>query len=44
MLTITQGCLVISDKLNHASLILGIRLSGAVVRVFEHNGKMASQS
>lgn len=32
-----KGCLVISDKLNHASLILGIRLSGAVVRVFEHN-------
>lgn len=34
-----QGSLIISDKLNHASLILGIRLSGAAVRVFEHNGK-----
>ncbi|PIK60900.1 putative serine palmitoyltransferase 2 [Apostichopus japonicus] len=32
-----KGSLIISDKLNHASLILGIRLSGAAVRVFEHN-------
>ncbi|XP_071810277.1 serine palmitoyltransferase 2-like [Asterias amurensis] len=32
-----KGCLVVSDKLNHASIVLGTRLSGAVVRVFEHN-------
>ncbi|TRY64077.1 hypothetical protein TCAL_03900 [Tigriopus californicus] len=29
--------LVISDEKNHASLILGLRLSGATVRVFQHN-------
>ncbi|XP_066603771.1 serine palmitoyltransferase 2 [Prorops nasuta] len=34
---ITKGCLVLSDEKNHASLILGIRLSGAVIRVFKHN-------
>ncbi|XP_026672234.1 serine palmitoyltransferase 2 isoform X2 [Ceratina calcarata] len=32
-----KGCLVLSDEKNHASLILGLRLSGATVRVFEHN-------
>lgn len=32
-----KGCCVISDELNHASLILGIRLSGAETRVFKHN-------
>ncbi|XP_037072542.1 serine palmitoyltransferase 2-like [Pollicipes pollicipes] len=30
-------CLVISDKMNHASIILGMRLSGAKIRVFAHN-------
>ena len=34
---ITKGCLVISDEKNHASLILGLRLSGATVMVFKHN-------
>lgn len=34
---LSPGCLVISDEKNHASLILGIRLSGATVRVFNHN-------
>ncbi|XP_038074862.1 serine palmitoyltransferase 2-like [Patiria miniata] len=34
---IGKGCLVVSDKLNHASIVLGTRLSGAVVRIFEHN-------
>lgn len=29
--------LVISDELNHASIRFGIRLSGAVVKVFKHN-------
>lgn len=33
------GCLVISDEKNHASLILGLRLSGATIKVFKHNGK-----
>lgn len=34
---LSKGCLVLSDSKNHASLILGIRLSGATVKVFEHN-------
>jgi hypothetical protein len=28
-----------SDELNHASLVLGARLSGATIRVFKHNSK-----
>lgn len=34
---INKDCLVISDEFNHASLILGLRLSGATVNVFKHN-------
>ncbi|XP_022242966.1 serine palmitoyltransferase 2-like [Limulus polyphemus] len=34
---VQKGCLILSDELNHASLILGCRLSGAVVQVFKHN-------
>ncbi|GAB6031791.1 serine palmitoyltransferase, long chain base subunit [Chamberlinius hualienensis] len=34
---IGKGCLIISDELNHSSLILGSRLSGSVIRVFKHN-------
>lgn len=34
---ITPGCLVVSDEKNHASIILGLRLSGAVTKVFNHN-------
>jgi serine palmitoyltransferase len=32
-----KGCLIISDELNHASLILGCRLSGSTKRIFKHN-------
>ncbi|XP_042194227.1 serine palmitoyltransferase 2 [Callorhinchus milii] len=32
-----KGCLLLSDELNHASLVLGARLSGATIRVFKHN-------
>ncbi|XP_065332339.1 serine palmitoyltransferase 2 [Cloeon dipterum] len=34
---VSKGCLVVSDEKNHASLILGLRLSGANVEVFKHN-------
>ena len=39
-----RGSLVISDQLNHASLILGLRLSGATIDVFKHNGEAALAS
>ncbi|XP_077351234.1 serine palmitoyltransferase 3 [Festucalex cinctus] len=32
-----KGCLILSDELNHTSLILGARLSGATIKVFKHN-------
>ncbi|KAM9561321.1 serine palmitoyltransferase 3 isoform 2-T6 [Salvelinus alpinus] len=32
-----KGCLILSDELNHTSLILGARLSGATIWVFKHN-------
>ena len=34
---VEPGCLIISDELNHASLITGSRLSGATIKVFKHN-------
>jgi serine palmitoyltransferase len=34
---LSKGCLVVSDEKNHASIILGVKLSGATVRVFKHN-------
>ncbi|XP_055853741.1 serine palmitoyltransferase 2 [Episyrphus balteatus] len=34
---LAPGCLVVSDEKNHASIILGIRLSGATTKVFKHN-------
>lgn len=39
---VSKGCLVLSDENNHASLILGLRLSGATTRVFKHNGTRVS--
>ena len=38
-MTVLQGCLIISDDMNHASIVLGAKLSGAVVKTFKHNGK-----
>uniref|UniRef100_A0A1A8FKA8 serine C-palmitoyltransferase n=1 Tax=Nothobranchius korthausae TaxID=1143690 RepID=A0A1A8FKA8_9TELE len=32
-----KGCLILSDELNHASLVLGARLSCSTIRVFKHN-------
>jgi serine palmitoyltransferase len=37
-LTVLQGDLVVSDSLNHSSLVTGARASGAKIRVFPHNG------
>ncbi|XP_046576494.1 serine palmitoyltransferase 2-like [Haliotis rubra] len=34
---VDKGCLILSDELNHASLVLGSRLSGATIRVYKHN-------
>eukprot|EP00818_Percolomonas_sp_WS_P003646 CAMPEP_0117441460 /NCGR_PEP_ID=MMETSP0759-20121206/3647_1 /TAXON_ID=63605 /ORGANISM="Percolomonas cosmopolitus, Strain WS" /LENGTH=454 /DNA_ID=CAMNT_0005233317 /DNA_START=270 /DNA_END=1634 /DNA_ORIENTATION=- len=31
------GCLIMSDSLNHASIITGVRASGASISVFKHN-------
>ncbi len=35
---VEPGCLIVSDELNHASLVLGCRLAGAKIQVFRHNG------
>lgn len=34
---VKKGGLVVSDSLNHASLVMGLRASGAHVKVFKHN-------
>lgn len=34
---VDKNCLVISDELNHASIRFGVRMSGAVIRIFKHN-------
>lgn len=34
---VSNGCLIISDELNHASIRTGARLSGAAIRSFKHN-------
>ncbi|KAL5008924.1 hypothetical protein ScPMuIL_014505 [Solemya velum] len=34
---VSKGSLILSDQLNHSSLVLGSRLSGASIRTFKHN-------
>ncbi|KAI8807668.1 pyridoxal phosphate-dependent transferase [Cladochytrium replicatum] len=34
---VEKGCLIVSDELNHASIVLGARMSGAVIKTFKHN-------
>ncbi|CAK7274041.1 serine palmitoyltransferase component [Sporothrix epigloea] len=34
---VSKGCLILSDELNHASIRIGARVSGAVIRSFRHN-------
>lgn len=34
---VSKGCLILSDELNHTSLVLGSRLSGATIKVYKHN-------
>ncbi|KAL6742795.1 hypothetical protein Aduo_015904 [Ancylostoma duodenale] len=34
---VDKGALILSDELNHASLVLGCRVSGATIKVFKHN-------
>ena len=36
---VDKKCLIVSDELNHSSLILGAKLSGAKVKIFRHNGR-----
>jgi serine palmitoyltransferase len=33
----SSGCLVVSDEQNHASIILGLRISGVNVKIYKHN-------
>lgn len=41
---IGKGSLILSDELNHASLVLGARLSGASIKVFKHNDPVDLES
>lgn len=34
---VSKGCLLISDELNHASIRMGARWSGASIKMFKHN-------
>jgi len=34
---VSKGDLIISDAMNHSSLVVGARNSGASIRVFKHN-------
>jgi serine palmitoyltransferase len=35
----SKGTLIISDSLNHASIVFGAKSSGANIAVFDHNSK-----
>ncbi|XP_070578628.1 serine palmitoyltransferase 2-like [Ptychodera flava] len=39
-----KGSLILSDELNHASVVLGCRLSGASIRTFKHNDMKSLES
>ncbi|PKU41941.1 serine palmitoyltransferase 3 [Limosa lapponica baueri] len=39
-----KGCLILSDELNHTSLVLGARLSGATIRIFKHNNMQSLEN
>lgn len=39
-----KGSLIISDELNHTSMRVGIRQSGAEIRLFEHNNMSSLES
>ncbi|XP_070578589.1 serine palmitoyltransferase 2-like [Ptychodera flava] len=39
-----KGSLILSDELNHASVVLGCRLSGASIRTFKHNDMKCLES
>jgi serine palmitoyltransferase len=34
---VDKKCLIISDELNHASIVMGSRISGAKIKTFRHN-------
>jgi serine palmitoyltransferase len=34
---VSKGSLIISDEMNHSSIVFGSRLSGAFIRVYKHN-------
>ncbi|XP_031355033.1 serine palmitoyltransferase 2-like [Photinus pyralis] len=34
---LSEGCLVLSDEQNHISMIVGVKVSGASVKIFKHN-------
>jgi serine palmitoyltransferase len=34
---VSKGCLILSDELNHASIRIGARVTGAVIQSFAHN-------
>ncbi|XP_074065536.1 serine palmitoyltransferase 3-like isoform X1 [Macrotis lagotis] len=39
-----KGCLILSDELNHASIILGARLSKATIWTFKHNNMQSLEN
>ena len=41
---VERGCLIVSDELNHSSLVFGARLSGASIRIFKHNNTVDLES